>query len=147
MAAPGSIPGAAPTLLFDAGGRPAAGGVESLVGAVRSGTVPTIKGSFETIIATGAHGTAEITTAMPLGKTAGQVNPAVNPARFSFPVWVFTVEVTLAGQAPFPAVFGHFVPPEKVSLLAPGVKLAVAVDPQHEHEDVAINWDRSPLGA
>jgi hypothetical protein len=144
--APGSIPGAAPTLAFDAGGNPAAGGVESLLGAVRSGAVPTIKGSWETIIATGTHGTAVITMAMPLGKTAGQVNPALNPERFNYPVWVFTVEVSLAGQQQFPAIFGHFVPPEKVGLLAPGVKLAVAVDSANQYQDVAIDWNRSPLG-
>lgn len=146
-AEPGSVPGAAPMLSFDASGVPAVGGVESLVGAVRSGAVPTIKGSFETIIATGVRGTAVITTAMPFGKTAGQVNPAVNPERFNYPVWVFTVEVTLAGQAPFPAVFGHFVPPEKVSLLGPGAKLAVAVDPQNQYQDVAIDWQKSPLAS
>ncbi|HEX7491024.1 MAG TPA: hypothetical protein VF337_04915 [Candidatus Limnocylindrales bacterium] len=144
-AAPGSIPGATPTLSFDAAGNPTAGGVESLVGAVRSGAVPTIKGSYETIIATGTRGTAVITTAMPFGKTAGQLNPAVNPARFNFPVWVFTIEVTLAGQGPFPAVFGHFVPPEKLSLLGPDVKLAVAVDPRNQYQDVAIVWDQSPI--
>ena len=145
VAAPGSMPGAAPTLSFDAGGNPAVGGVESLVGAVRSGSVPTIRGSFETIIATGTHGTAVITTAMPLGETAGQVNPSVNPERFNYPVWVFTVEVSLAGQAPHPAVFGHFVPPEKVGRLAPGVKLSVAVDPNNPYQDVAIDWTKSPL--
>jgi hypothetical protein len=144
-AAPGSIPGLAPMLSFDASGVPAAGGVESLVGAVRSGAVPTIKGSFETLIATGIRGTAVITTAMPFGKTAGQVNPSVNPERFNYPVWVFTVEVSLAGEEPFPAVFGHFVRPEKVGLLAPGVKLSVSVDPQNKYQDVAIDWDKSPL--
>lgn len=137
--------GTGPTLSFDANGNPSAGGIESLVGAVRSGAVPTIRGSFETIIATGTHGTAEITTAMPFGKTAGQVNPSVNPTRFNYPVWVFTVEVSLAGQAPYPAVFGHFVPPEKVGQLAPGVRLSVAVDPQNQYQDVAIDWERSPL--
>jgi len=144
-AAPGAIPGAAPTLSFDARGVPAAGGVESLVGAVRSGAVPTIKGSFETIMATGVRGTAVITTAMPFGKTAGQLNPSVNPERFNYPVWVFTVEVTLAGEQPFPAVFGHFVRPDKVALLAPDVRLAVSVDPQSKNQDVAIDWDKSPI--
>jgi len=135
----------APTLSFDASGMPASGGVESLVGAVRSGSVPTIRGSFETILATGTHGSAVITTAMPFGKTAGEVNPSVNPARFNFPVWVFTVEVSLAGQAPFPAVFGHFVPPQKIGQVAPGVRLAVAVDPENPNQDVAIDWEKSPL--
>lgn len=144
-AAPGSIPGVAPTLTFDANGTPLSGGVESLVGAVRSGSVPTIRGSAATILATGTHGTAVITTTMPLGKTAGQVNPAIDPLQANDPIWVFTLEVSLAGQAPFPAVFGHRVPPAKVAALAPGVKLSVAVDPQNPYQDVAIDWDKSPL--
>jgi len=144
-AAAGSVPGAAPTLTFDADGTPAEGGVESLVGAVRSGSVPTIRGSAATILATGTHGTAVITTTMPLGKTAGQVNPAIDLSQANDPIWVFTVEVSLAGQTPFPAVFGHRVPPAKVAALAPGVKLSVAVDPQNPYQDVAIDWERSPL--
>jgi hypothetical protein len=139
--------GMAPTLSFDTKGVPSAGGVESLVGAVRSGSVPTIRGSAATILATGTHGTAVITTAMPLGKTAGQVNPSIDPPQANDPIWVFTVEVALAGQAPFPAVFGHRVPMAKVAALAPGVRLAVAVDPQNPNQDVAIDWDKSPLGA
>ena len=143
--AAGAVPGAAPMLSFDANGMPDMGGVQSLVGAVRSGAVPTIKGSYETLMATGVRGTATITTAMPFGKTAGQVNPSVNPERFNYPVWVFTVEVSLAGEDPFPAVFGHFVRPDKVGLLAPGVHLSVSVDPQNKYQDVAIDWDNSPL--
>lgn len=143
----GGWAGAAPTLSFDTNGVPSAGGVESLVGAVRSGSVPTIRGSAATILATDTHGTAIITTAMPLGKTAGQVNPSIDPSQANDPIWVFTVEVTLAGQAPFPAVFGHRVPVAKVAALAPGVRLTVAVDPQNPNQDVAIDWDRSPLGA
>ena len=139
--------GMAPTLSFDTNGVPSAGGVESLVGAVRSGSVPTIRGSAATILATGTHGTAVITTAMPLGKTAGQVNPSIDPSQANDPIWVFTVEVALAGQAPFPAVFGHRVPTAEVAALAPGVRLAVAVDPQNPNQDVAIDWDKSPLGA
>lgn len=137
--------GSAPTIIFDPEGVPAAGGVESLVGAVRSGSVPTIRGSAATILATGTHGTAEITTAMPLGKTAGQVNPTIDPSQANDPIWVFTVEVSLAGQAPFPAVFGHRVPLAKVASVAPGVKLAVAVDPTNPNQDVAIDWDKSPI--
>jgi hypothetical protein len=141
----GGWAGAAPTLSFDANGVPSAGGVESLVGAVRGGTVPTIRGSAATILATGTHGTAVITTAMPLGKTAGEINPAIDPSQAHDPVWVFTVEVALAGQAPFPAVFGHRVPSAKVGQIAPGVRLSVAVDPENQYQDVAIDWDKSPL--
>jgi hypothetical protein len=146
-AAPGSVPGAAPTLSFDANGTPSASGVESLIGALRSGTVPNHRGSAATILATGTHGTAVITTAMPLGETAGQVDPSIDPSRANDPIWVFTVEVSLAGEAPFPAAFGHRVPPAKVGIVAPGVKLSVAVDPQNKYQAVAIDWDKSPLAS
>jgi len=132
---------------FDADGRPASGDVSALVGAVRSGTLPTIKGSADRLLATGTHGTATVTTAMPLGKTVRDINPAADPSRLDDPVWLFTVEVTLAGQAPFPAVFGHRVPLAKLASVAPGVKVAVAVDPANPYEEVAIDWDKSPIGA
>lgn len=54
-------------------------------------------------------------------------------------------EVTLAGQAPFPAVFGHRVPLAKLASVAPGVKVAVAVDPANPYQEVAIDWDKSPI--
>lgn len=130
---------------FDPSGQPSMGDVSALAGGVRSGSVNTIKGSADQLLATGTHGTATITTAMPLGKTVRDVNPAADPSRLNDPVWLFTVEVSLAGQAPFPAVFGHRVPPAKVAALAPGVKLSVAVDPQNPYQDVAIDWERSPL--
>jgi hypothetical protein len=106
---------------FDASGQPAAGDVAALAGGVRSGSVNTIKGSADQLLATGTHGTAVITTAMPLGKTVRDINPAADPSRLNDPVWIFTVEVTLAGQAPFPAVFGHRVPLAKLAIVAPGV--------------------------
>jgi hypothetical protein len=43
-------------------------------------------------------------------------------------------------------MFGHRVPAAKVSDLAPGVKLAVAVDESDKNEEVAIDWDKSPIG-
>ena len=112
---------------FDASGQPSMGDVSALAGGVRSGSVNTIKGSADQLLATGTHGTAIITTAMPLGKTVRDINPAADPSRLNDPVCIFTVEVTLAGEAPFPAVFGHRVPLAKVASMAPGVKLAVAV--------------------
>jgi hypothetical protein len=130
---------------FDASGQPAAADVAALAGGVRSGAVKQIKGSADQILATGAHGTAVITTAQPLGMTVRQVNPAADPSRLDDPMWLFTVEVTLPGQAPFPAVFGHRVPVAKVASVAPGVTLAVAVNEADKNEDVAIDWDKSPL--
>jgi hypothetical protein len=37
------------------------------------------------------------------------------------------------------------VPSGTVGQIAPGVKLSVAVDPQNQYQDVAIDWDKSPL--
>jgi hypothetical protein len=55
------------------------------------------------------------------------------------------VEVTLAGEAPFPAVFGHRVPLAKIGAVAPGVKLTVAVNEANKNQEVAIDWDKSPI--
>jgi hypothetical protein len=132
---------------FDANGQPAAGEVAAVASGVRSGQVNTIKGSADQLLATGAHGTAVVTTAMPLGKTVRDINPAADPSRLNDPVWIFTVEVTLPGQAPFPAVFGHRVPIAKLAAVAPGVKLAVAVNEANKNQEVAIDWDASPIDA
>ena len=130
---------------LDASGQPAAGDVSALIGAARGGTLPTIKGSADHILATGTHGTAVITMAQPMGKTVRDINPAADPSSLEDPMWLFTVEVSLAGESPFPAVFGDRVPLAKVVLVAPGVKLAVAVDPSDKNQAVAIDWDRSPM--
>jgi hypothetical protein len=130
---------------FDASGQPAAGEVAAVASGVRSGSVNTIKGSADQLLATGTHGTAVVTTAMPLGKTVRDINPAADRSRLNDPVWIFTVEVTLAGQAPFPAVFGHRVPLAKLAAVAPGVKLAVAVNEANKNQEVAIDWDKSPI--
>lgn len=133
-------------LQFDQNGQPADGQVSAIVGAVRGGSLKTIKGSADQLLATGTHGTAVITSAQPLGKTVRDVNPKAEPSRLDDPVWVFTVEATVAGEKPFPAVFGHRVPLAKVASVAPGVKLAVAVDLSDRHNEVAIDWDKSPIG-
>ena len=130
---------------FDASGQPSMGDVTALATGVQSGSVNTIKGSADQLLATGTHGTATITTAMPLGKTVRDINPAADPSRLNDPVWLFTVEVTLAGQAPFPAVFGHRVPLAKLGAVAPGVNLAVAVNEANKNQEVAIDWDKSPI--
>ena len=80
-----------------------------------------------------------------MGKTVRDLNPKADPSRLNDPMWVFTVEVTVAGEKPFPAVFGHRVPVAKVASIAPGVKLAVAVDMSDRHNEVAIDWDKSPI--
>jgi len=118
----------------------------ALVGAVSKGALPTIRGSADQILATGTHGTAVITTAQPLGKTVRDINPGADASRLNDPVWLFTVEISFAGESPFPAVFGHRVPLDKLSAVAPGVKLAVAVGQTDRNHEVAIDWDKSPIG-
>ena len=130
---------------LDASGNPNMNQVAALAGAVNSGSMPTQMGSAARLLATGTHGTATITSAMPLGRTVGQVNPSADPATLNDPIWMFTVEVQLAGQAPFPAVFGHRVPIDKLALVAPGVRLSVAVDEADKNNEVAIDWTKSPL--
>jgi hypothetical protein len=130
---------------FDAAGNPAGAGLAALVSGVRSGAVPQIKGSAAQLLATGTHGTAVITSAQPLGKTVRDIDPSAAPDRLNDPIWLFTLEVSLAGQTPFPAMFGHRVPLAKVSSVAPGVKLAVAVNEAEKNGDVAIDWDKSPI--
>jgi hypothetical protein len=44
-------------------------------------------------------------------------------------------------------MFGHRVPLAKVAQIAPGVQLSVAVDESNPSQEVAIDWDRSPIGA
>jgi len=130
---------------FDAAGRPDSGDLSAMVGAIGSGSLPVIKGSADQLLLEGTHGTAIITTAQPLGKKVRDVMPSADPSRLDDPVWLFTVEVSLAGLKPFPAVFGHRVPIAKVAQVAPGVTLAVAVDLRDRNEEVAIDWDHSPL--
>ena len=130
---------------FDATGQPSMADVSALTTGVNSGQVNTIKGSADQLLATGTHGTATITTAMPLGKTVRDINPAADPSRLNDPVWIFTVEVSLAGEAPFPAVFGHRVPLAKLGVVAPGVRLAVAVNEANKNQEVAIDWEKSPI--
>lgn len=130
---------------FDAAGNPNMSDVSAVATGVASGQVNTIKGSADQLLATGTHGTAVITTAMPLGKTVRDINPAADPSRLNDPVWLFTVEATVPGQAPFPAVFGHRIPLAKLGVVAPGVKLAVAVNMANKNQEVAIDWEKSPV--
>jgi hypothetical protein len=129
---------------FAAGGRPVSG-LDKVVGAIRGGTMKTEHGSAARLLATGTHGTAVITSAQPLGKKVRDFDPKADPTHLDDPLWLFTLEVTLPGGSAFPAMFGHRVPASKVAELAPGVKLAVAVDESNPTQECAIDWDRSPL--
>ena len=130
---------------FDPSGQPSAASLSALVGAVSTGAMPTHSDSAARLLATGVRGTAVITSCQPLGKTVRQINPNAEASHLDDPVWLFTLEVSIAGQAPFPAVFGHRVPVAKAGLIGPGQKLAVAVDMGNKNQDVAIDWDKSPL--
>jgi hypothetical protein len=132
-------------LTFDAAGNPNISQLSAFAGAVSAGQLPTHSGSAAQLLATGTHGTAIVTTAMPLGKTVRQVNPSADLSTLDDPIWMFTVEVSLAGQAPFPAVFGHRVPRDKAASIGPGTKLAVAVNPANRNQEVAIDWNQSPM--
>jgi hypothetical protein len=130
---------------FDTSGRPMSGQVEHVVDAVASGHMRTIHGKSDEILATGVRGVAVVTTASPLGKTVRDINPYADPSRLDDPMWLFTVEVSLPGQQPIPAVFGHRVPMAKLAFVVPGARLAVAVNPANPNNEVAIDWEQSPM--
>jgi hypothetical protein len=81
------------------------------------------------------------------GKTLSDIDPAADPSDLNDPMWLLTVEVSLAGEQPFPAIFVNRVPLARLASVAPGVKLAVAVDQSDRSQAVAIDWDKSPISA
>lgn len=109
-------------------------------------SLPSDRVSPEEVLASCTRGTATITTAMALDKTVRDINPAADPSRLNDRVWLLSVEVTLAGRAPFTAEFEDCVPLARVSSVTPGVKLAVVVN-ESDRNQVAIDWDQSPVGA
>ncbi len=116
-------------------------GVDDLVGAVRSGTLPTEGGSAAELLRTGTRGDAEIVQAMPLGKKTVEVDPACPPANRDDPIWILTLTVEVPGEAPFPAVVGHRVPRARVADVVPGLRVPVAVNMADRHGQVAVDWD------
>lgn len=129
---------------FDTNLNPTTASLDNVVSGVTAGTMPVIHQSAAQVLASGARGTAEITTCQPLGKTVRQTNPKATE-HLDDPEWLFTVKVTVPGQGTWPAVMGHYVPQAKVGVLGPGVKLAVAVNLADKMNEVAIDWDKSPL--
>ena len=119
-------------------------GLDDVVTAVRTGAMPTTYGSAAELLVRGTRGTAVVTTAMPLGKRVRDVNPGADPHSLDDPLWLFTLEVTLPGQAPFPAVFGHRVPQDRLASLAPGITLPVAVNLANPTQECAIDWATAP---
>jgi hypothetical protein len=144
-AAAGAPAGDGTEIDFDASGNPNMAQVGAMLHAANSGTLPLIRGSAAELLATGTHGTAVITSAQPMGRKVRDINPKAEPSRLDDPMWLFTLEVSLAGRNPFPAVLGHRVPIAKVAEVAPGVRLAVAVGAADPTHDVAIDWDKSPI--
>ena len=88
---------------------------------------------------------AVIASAQPLGKTVRDIDPSADADTLNDPMWLFTLDVTLAGQPPFQVTLRHQVPLAKVTSIVPSVKLAGAVDPARPNEEVAVDWDRSPI--
>ena len=129
---------------FDTNLNPTSASLDNVVSGVTTGTMPIIHNSAAQILASGMRGTAVITTCQPLGKTVRQANPQAT-AHLDDPEWLFTVKVTVPGNGTWPAVMGHYVPQAKVGALGPGVKLAVAVNMADKMNEVAIDWDTSPL--
>ena len=129
-----------------AGGTEFAGGTGyGAQGGSNSGWTAAGSGSADRLLATGTHGTATITSAMPLGRTAGDVDHAADASTRNDAMWVFTLQVQLAGEPPFPAVFNYRVPADKLARVVPGARLAVAVNPANRNQEGAIDWTRSPL--
>ena len=129
---------------FDTNMNPTTQSLDDTVSGVTTGNLRILNRSAAEILASGARGTAVITSCEPLGKTVRQMNPNAT-AHLDDPEWLFTVKVTVPGQGTWPAVMGHRVPAEKVGILGPGVKLAVAVNMADKMNDVAIDWDQSPV--
>ncbi len=149
--ATGSAPGASSTgakpgldFAFDANMNPTTASLDNVVGGVTTGTQKIIHNSAAQLLASGTRGTAVISSCQPLGKTVLQMNPHAT-AHLDDPAWLFTLKVTVPGNGTWPAVMGHYVPQAKVGMVGPGVRLAVAVNMADKMNEVAIDWDQSPL--
>jgi hypothetical protein len=100
------------------------------------------RSSAAQLLATGQRMTAVLREFSPTGKTVGDSNPgAENP---SDPVYVFKMELPIAGGTPLEAVCLNRVPTGKVGELGLGRQLNVAVNPANPTREVAIDWDTSP---
>jgi hypothetical protein len=88
-----------------------------------------------------------ILNAQPLGRKVRDIDPGADPWRLDAPLWAFGLQVSLPGGAPFQVAFAHFVPVEKLAVVAPGTRLTVSVDEANSMAGCAIDWDRSPAEA
>ncbi len=119
-------------------------GLGGVLAAVRDGSMPTHRGSAAELLRTGTRGTAEITSAMPIGKKTRDVFPDAAPDVADDPLWMLTVTVDVPGQQQYPAVFGHRVPRSRVAQVAPGLRVPVAVNLADRNNQVAVDWDALP---
>ena len=101
------------------------------------------RGSAAELLATGQRMTAILREFSPTGKTVGDSNPAAeNP---SDPVYVFKMELPIAGGTPLEAICLNRVPAGKTGELGLGAQLNVAVNPANPTREVAIDWSTSPV--
>jgi hypothetical protein len=101
------------------------------------------RGSAAELLATGQRMTAILREFSPTGKTVGDSNPAAeNP---SDPVYVFKMELPVAGGTPLEAICLNRVPAGKTGELSLGAQLNVAVNPANPTREVAIDWSTSPV--
>jgi hypothetical protein len=101
------------------------------------------RGSAAELLATGQRMTAIVREFSPTGQTVGQVDPTKPDP--NDPLYVFKVEMPTGGGSPIEATFIHRVPEAKVSTLALGEQLGVAVNPANPTREVAIDWAGSPV--
>ena len=101
------------------------------------------RGSAAELLASGQRMTAVLREFSPTGKTVGDSNTAAeNPTD---PVYVFKMELPIAGGTPLEAVVLNRVPTGKVGELGLGRQLNVAVNPANPTREVAIDWETSPV--
>jgi hypothetical protein len=97
--------------------------------------------SASDLLATGTRGWGTVVSAQDLGMTVAQTGrQPERPEWLDDRLFVFVLQITLDGQQPFQAQFGHRVPDTMVGQLRPGLVLKVAVDPANPAQSVAIDW-------
>ena len=135
-AAPEAAGGADNTFLDDANAGDVAAAATAEPGAVK-------RGSASELLATGQRMNAIVREFSPTGQTVGDVDPTKpDPGD---PLYVFKMEILTGAGSPIEATFIHRVPAAKVSTLALGEQLDVAVNPANPTREVAIDWAASPV--
>jgi hypothetical protein len=94
------------------------------------------------LLASGQRMTAVLREFSPSGKTVGDIDPTQPDP--NDPVYVIKAELPIEGSSPIEAVFMNRVPEAKVSSLALGARMNVAVNPADPSHQVTIDWTKSP---